>query len=105
MLGAEISTSDVFLWMLVFFVFVIWIWLVFTLLSDTIRSPDLTGWGKAGWSLCIIVLPFVGTLAYLVVRGDTMSDRMTRLMDRRSRAFEAYTLGTAPSAAIDLDPR
>jgi len=105
MLGAEFSTSDVFWSMLAFFLFVIWIWLVVTLLSDAIRSPDLTGWGKAAWSLCIIVLPFLGTLAYLVVRGDTMSDRMTILLDRRSRAFETYTLGTAPSGAIDVDPR
>lgn len=97
--AAEFSTGEVFLSMLYFFLFVIWIWLLFALLSDVIRSADLTGWGKAGWSLSLIVLPFLGVFAYLIVRGNTMSDRFTAREHRRDRAFQSYMLGTPPGAA------
>jgi hypothetical protein len=105
MSAAEFSTADVFLSMLYFFLFVAWICLVFALLSDIIRSPDLTGWGRAAWALALIVLPFLGAVAYLVVRGSTMSDRVMAQEHRRDRAFQSYTLGIPPSAAHDVDPR
>jgi Phospholipase_D-nuclease N-terminal len=103
--AAEFSTADVFLSMLYFFLFVIWIWLVFALLSDIIRSPDLTGWGRAAWALSLILLPLLGAVAYLVVRGGTMSERMVAQEHRRDRAFQSYTLGIPPSAAPDVDAR
>ena len=61
--------------MLWFFLFFIWIWILFSIFSDIFRSHDLSGWGKAGWSIFIIILPFLGILIYLIARGKGMQDR------------------------------
>ena len=66
---------DFFWSMLMFFLFFAWIWLVITVFMDVFRSPDLSGWGKAGWSLFVLVIPVIGVLVYLVARGDQMQQR------------------------------
>jgi hypothetical protein len=45
------------------------------ILGDLFRSRDLGGVVKALWVLLIIVLPIVGVVVYLVVRGDGMTAR------------------------------
>ena len=61
---------DVFFTMLVFFLWVAWIWLVISVFIDIFRSGDLGGWGKAGWSVLVLLVPFLGVLIYLIVRSD-----------------------------------
>jgi hypothetical protein len=47
-------------------------------LIDIFRRDDLSGPSKALWVVCVIVLPFLGTLIYLVTRprGATPEERM-----------------------------
>ena len=66
---------DVFFTMMWFFLWVLWFFLLFRVIMDIFRSRDLGGWGKAGWLVFTIVLPFLGVLVYLIARGDTMADR------------------------------
>jgi hypothetical protein len=40
-----------------------------------LRSKDLDGLAKGLWVLGIIVVPWLGVLAYLVLRGDGMAER------------------------------
>ena len=61
-----------------FFLFIAWIWLLVVILTDVFRDRDLSGWGKALWTLFIFVLPLLGVLIYLIVRGDRMSERTER---------------------------
>ena len=75
MLLAEFGTGQVFWSMLWFFLFFIWIWLLISLFGDIFRSKDLSGWGKALWTIFIIILPFLGVLVYLIVRGNSMQER------------------------------
>src|SRR3954449_12345236 len=64
------------LWtMIIFFVWVVWIWMMIAILSDVFRRHDLSGWGKAGWTVFLIVLPFLGALIYLISNGDGMAQR------------------------------
>jgi hypothetical protein len=37
-------------------------------LIDIFQRRDMGGWSKALWVLCVIALPFLGTLVYLVTR-------------------------------------
>ena len=74
MFAAEWGTGEVFLTMLYFFLFCIWIWLVIDIFSDIFRSADLSGWGKALWTMFVIFLPFVGIFTYLIVRGRKMAE-------------------------------
>ena len=64
------------LWtILIFMALVIWIWMVILVLIDIFSRPDISGWGKAGWVVLIIVLPFVGVLIYLIVYSAGMAER------------------------------
>ena len=69
---------SVFWTMLIFVMWVIWIWLVISVLVDVFRRTDLSGWGKAGWTVFVIVLPFLGVLIYLIVHGTGMGQRAAK---------------------------
>ncbi len=58
-----------------FFLMVAWIWTVMSVITDIFRSKDLNGWGKGLWMLFVILTPWLGVLAYLIVRGDAMHER------------------------------
>jgi len=73
-LAANFGTGEVFLEMLYFFFFIIWIWLLIVVFADIFRSHDLSGWGKALWTLFVIVLPYLGVFVYLIARGHKMHE-------------------------------
>jgi len=94
------------LWSMVwFFLFFMWIWLVIVIFADIIRSHDLSGWGKALWSIFIIFMPFLGVLVYLIARGGSMAARSAKQAQSDEQAFREYvqkTAGTGSSAADQL---
>jgi hypothetical protein len=90
MLFAEFGTGQVFWSMLWFFLFFIWIWLLMALFADIFRSPDLSGWGKAFWSIFIICLPFLGIMVYLIARGSKMQERAMRQSADQEAQFRGY---------------
>jgi hypothetical protein len=57
------------------FVFVLWFWLLITVFSDLIRRGDISGVGKALWVIGLVVLPYLGVLAYLLFQGKGMAER------------------------------
>ena len=73
-LASDFGTGQVFLSLLWFFLFFIWIWLLIVVFSDLFRSHDLSGWAKAAWVIGIIILPYLGVLLYLIVRGHKMAE-------------------------------
>jgi hypothetical protein len=79
---------DLFWTMLVFFGFVIWFWLLFVIFGDIFRRDDIGGWGKAGWTVVIIILPIIGSLIYLIAEGRHMADRRTADAAAARKSFE-----------------
>ena len=65
----------VLLSILEFFLLVAWIGVVVAVISDVFRSKDLNGVERALWVLGIIIVPWVGVLVYLYIRGDSMAER------------------------------
>ena len=101
-LGAEFGTGQVFWSMLYFFAFVIWIWLALSVFGDIFRSDDLSGWGKAWWTLLVVVVPYFGVLVYLIARGGKMHEHAARAAqahDEAARAYVKSAAGSGPSAA------
>jgi Short C-terminal domain/Phospholipase_D-nuclease N-terminal len=88
MVLAETTFLDVFWWMVVMFFWVMAIWIFIALLSDIFRRDDLSGWGKAGWTILLVVLPFIGALAYIVSRPK-MTAGDVRMMTRADAAQRA----------------
>jgi len=100
-----VFTGDVFWWMFWFFLWVIWIWMLIAIFSDIFRSPDLGGWGKALWSVFVIVLPYLGVLVYLIARGRKMSEHAIHDAQQRDAAMRSYVrsaAGTTTSAAEEI---
>ena len=105
MVAAEFGTGQVFLSMLWFFLFFIWIWMLIAVFADVFRDRDLSGWAKAGWSIFVIVLPFLGVFTYLIVRGKHMAENSADEARRRDEEFRAYVRDaagtTGPSSSVD----
>jgi hypothetical protein len=75
----EWNFGDVFVTMLMFVFWVLYISMFFAVFGDIFRRHDLSGWGKAGWTLLIIVLPFVGILAYMVTRPKPTREELAMM--------------------------
>lgn len=52
--------------------FVAWIWVLISLFSDLFSDSSVSGWGKAGWTFLLFLVPFLGALVYLIARGGGM---------------------------------
>ena len=94
------------LWsMIIFFVWVAWIWMIILILSDVFRRRDLSGWGKAGWTFFLIVLPFLGALIYLIAQSDGMAERRAQDVQGQRAQMDDYVRSVAgsggPAAEID----
>jgi hypothetical protein len=57
------------------FVFVVLIWLLYIVLSDLFRRHDISGWGKALWVIGLVLFPYIGVLAYMIVESKGMAER------------------------------
>lgn len=98
---------DLFWAMLWFFLWIAWIWLLVVIITDVFRSHDLSGWGKALWTLFIIFLPFLGVLLYLIVRGGKMAERSQQAAIEREQMTQEYIRsvsgGGGASTADEID--
>ena len=103
MLLAEFGTGQVFWSMLWFFLFFIWIWLLISLFGDIFRSKDLSGGAKALWTIFIIILPFLGVLVYLIVRGNSMQERALQDAANRESQFRGYVQSVATTGGGAAD--
>jgi hypothetical protein len=75
---------SIFWSMMVFFVFVIWLWLLFSVFSDVFRRHDASGGTKVLWLIFVILFPFLGVFAYMIANNDGMTQRT---LERRNRSF------------------
>jgi len=105
MLLADFGTGQV-LWSILWFtMFFIWIWLLIMVFTDIFRSQDLSGWGKAIWSIFVIFLPYLGVFVYLIARGHKMGEHAAaeaKAADEAQRAYIQTVVSNAGSPADEL---
>jgi hypothetical protein len=94
---------DLLLSMFWLFLFFAWIWLVISVFIDIFRSDDLSGWGKAGWTILVIFLPLLGVLIYIIARGDKMQERRVNDAVAQKQATDAYIRDAAGSGTSVAD--
>ena len=92
---------NIFWSILEFFLWFVWIWLVIMVFIDIFRSHDLSGWAKALWTLFVVIIPVIGVLVYLIVRGGSMHERADQQAARQQRAFRSYVQQNAESSPAD----
>ena len=84
------------LWdILIFFAWVIFIWIAITVLIDVFRRHDISGWGKAAWVVLVVILPWIGVLAYLIFNHSGMAERSAKETRTEQARFDDYVRQTA----------
>ena len=64
----------------VIFIFVMWFWLLITIMGDLFSRSDVGGFGKVMWVILLVVLPFLGVFLYLLTQSNGMAERSTAKM-------------------------
>jgi hypothetical protein len=99
-LAADYPFLDVLWTMFVIFAWVIWFWLLITVFGDLFRRHDLSGWGKTGWIIFVIIVPFLGVFVYLIANNKGMADRNLEAQQQVQTQADDYIR----SVAAQSDP-
>ena len=92
--------SNFFADVLSIFIFVLWFWLLITVLSDLFRRHDISGWAKAIWVIALIIFPYLGIFIYLIAQHRGMAERQSQ---RVQQAREDMRHFVGYSVADELD--
>jgi hypothetical protein len=98
---ADITFGELLLTTLAIFFFVIWIWILITILTDLFRDHELSGWAKAAWVLFLVFIPYVTALIYLIARGAGMRDRTIKAEADSKKHFDEYVREQAHTSPAD----
>ena len=96
-LAYDYPVLGVFWSIFVFFLWVMWFFLLFRVISDIFRSHELGGVAKAAWLIFVLLVPFLGVFVYVIARGDEMGRRDIADAQAREQAFQSYVRETAGS--------
>jgi hypothetical protein len=94
------------LWdILIICAWILFIWLAIVVFTDVFRCRDISGWGKAAWVVFIVIIPWIGVLAYLIFNHDGMADRSEKQSRAAQASFDEYVRQAAgkggPASEID----
>ncbi|HVY77239.1 MAG TPA: SHOCT domain-containing protein [Solirubrobacterales bacterium] len=101
MLLADISFGELLLFVIGIALFVIWIWILFAIITDLFRDHDASGWAKAIWILFLVFIPFLTMLVYLIVRGQGMRERAIKAQAEAKHEFDSYIRQEAQTTPAD----
>ena len=97
--------GDVLLWSFWFFIWIAALMVWFRCLFDLFSDHTISGWGKAGWAILLIFVPWLGALIYLIARGRSMTERQLSRAKEMQAAQEQYiqqVAGTSTSPADQI---
>ena len=102
LIAADYPFMDVLWSMIIFFFWVIWIWIVITVLIDVFRRHDIGGFAKALWVIFVVVLPWLGVLIYLIAEHDGMRERSMKQAQAQKDQFDQYVREAAGGSADEI---
>jgi hypothetical protein len=105
LIAADYPLLDIVWTMLVFFGWVIWFWLLIVVFSDLFSRHDISGWGKAGWIVLVVLLPYLGVFIYLIAQGAEMAERKAAQSKAARAEFDDYvkTVAAPGGAATEIE--
>ncbi len=101
-IAADYPFIDVFWSIIIFFFWVIWIWIVITVLIDVFRRDDIGGFAKALWVIFVVILPWLGVLIYLIVEHDGMRERSLKQAQAQQEAFDDRVRAAGGGSADEI---
>ncbi|HEU5142691.1 MAG TPA: SHOCT domain-containing protein [Solirubrobacterales bacterium] len=96
---AEFTLGAALLTVLEIFLFIAWIWVLVTVIGDLFADHSVSGWGKAAWTILLILVPFLGVFIYLIARGGGMHERAMNRAAAAQKQFDSYIRQTAGSSS------
>lgn len=92
------------MWLIVStFVFIAYLMILFQIVADLFRDNELGGGSKALWLICLIFLPMLTAVIYVIVRGSGMAKRQMAALERTKKETDAYireVAGKSPAEQI-----
>jgi putative oligomerization/nucleic acid binding protein/phospholipase D-like protein len=90
--------------MFVFFAWILFFWLLFIVFGDLFSRHDISGWAKAGWTVFVIILPFIGIFVYLISQGKGMGERSEKRAQAQQAEVDDYvrTVASSDSSAEQI---
>lgn len=101
-LAADYPLLNAFWTMLLFFGFVMWIWLLVIVFTDLFGRHDISGWGKAAWTIFVLFLPLLGVLCYLIAQGHHMAERKAQAIEASQAQFDSHVRAVAGGPATQI---
>lgn len=98
---ADINFGELLLLVFEIFLFMMWFWILFVIITDLFRDHELSGWWKAVWVFFLIFVPFITGLIYLIVRGHGMAERSAKQQGEAKREFDTYVREQAHASPAD----
>ena len=96
---AAYSFGDVMWSMFVFFAWILFFWMLFIVFGDLFSRHDISGWAKAGWTIFVIILPFLGIFVYLISQGKGMGERAQQRAQAQQSQMDDYVRSVASSGS------
>jgi hypothetical protein len=94
---------DILVWSFWLFVWITALMIWFRCLFDLFGDHTMSGWGKAGWALLLVFLPWLGALIYLIARGRSMGERQMAAIADQQAAQEKYIQSVAAKTATPAE--
>jgi hypothetical protein len=98
-IASDFGLPEAMIVVLEIFLFVIWFWILITIISDLFRDHETSGWAKAFWILFLIIVPFLAALIYLIVRGRGMRERAIAEQAEVQKQMNQYIRETAAAGS------
>jgi hypothetical protein len=86
---------------LVLFAWILFFWLLFAVFGDLFRRHDLSGWGKAAWSIFVIFVPFLGCFVYLITQGHKIGERNIQEAQAAQAQLDTHIKSVAGSGSAE----
>jgi hypothetical protein len=102
-LAADYPLLDLMWTLFIFFGLIVYFWVLITVFADLFRRRDVSGWGKAGWTVFVFVLPLVGALVYLISQGRGMAARRAGEADQAKQGTDEYIRSVAAPGFRGVD--
>jgi Short C-terminal domain/Phospholipase_D-nuclease N-terminal len=96
---AAYTFGDVMWTMFVFFAWILFFWMLFGVFGDLFGRHDISGWAKAGWTVFVIILPFLGIFVYLISQGKGMGERAQQRAQAQQAQVDDYVRSVASSGS------
>jgi hypothetical protein len=98
---ADITFGDLLLTVFEIFLFIVWVWILFTIITDLFRDHDMSGWAKGLWIVLLVFIPYLTALVYLIINGSDMRERQLRAQAEAKHAADDYIRTAAQVSPAD----